>query len=231
MKFAKPFYAAVAAVALAAVAARAEGTAVSTSTMTDAQKFSHVIARQVGQNLRTQGVPVDAAAFTAALQDAVNGKPDSFTTEQTQDVMSLLNAKVAEYTKISGEKNKSDGEAFLAANRKKGGIKVTRAGIQYKVIRKGKGKHPSETDKVKVHYRGTLIDGTEFDSSYKRVQPAEFPLNGVIKGWTEGLQLMSPGAKYTLYIPGDLAYGERGRPGIPANSTLIFEVELLEILK
>jgi FKBP-type peptidyl-prolyl cis-trans isomerase len=127
--------------------------------------------------------------------------------------------------------NLAVGTAFLEENKAKEGVKVTPSGLQYKVIQEGTGNTPTADDRVKTHYRGTLIDGTEFDSSYKRNRPAEFPVKGVIKGWTEALQLMKEGGKWELYIPANLAYGERGRPNIPANSTLIFEIELLEIDK
>jgi FKBP-type peptidyl-prolyl cis-trans isomerase FklB len=135
-------------------------------------------------------------------------------------------AKQAEVAK----KNKAEGEAFLAENKKKEGVKTTASGLQYKVIKPGKGKKPKSSDTVTVNYRGTLIDGTEFDSSYKRGQPATFQVSGVIPGWTEGLQLMEEGAKWQLFIPSNLAYGERGAGGvIGPNATLIFEVELLSI--
>jgi FKBP-type peptidyl-prolyl cis-trans isomerase len=127
-------------------------------------------------------------------------------------------------------KSKKEGEDFLAANKSKEGVKTTASGLQYKVLKEGKGPKPKSTDTVKVHYRGTLLDGTEFDSSYKRGEPVEFPLDQVIKGWTEGLQLMPAGSKYQFWIPANLAYGEPGNRGIPPNSTLIFEVELLEIV-
>ncbi|HPA18449.1 MAG TPA: FKBP-type peptidyl-prolyl cis-trans isomerase [Verrucomicrobiae bacterium] len=127
--------------------------------------------------------------------------------------------------------NKAAGEAYLAENKKNEGVKVTASGLQYAVIKEGTGKQPKANDTVVVHYRGTLIDGTEFDSSYKRGQPIDFPLNAVIRGWTEGVQLMKEGAKYRFVIPSDLAYGARGTPGGPIgpNSTLIFEVELLKV--
>jgi FKBP-type peptidyl-prolyl cis-trans isomerase len=123
------------------------------------------------------------------------------------------------------------GNAYLAANRTKEGVIVLPSGLQYKVITEGTGNTPVATDKVKTHYRGTLIDGTEFDSSYKRGTPAEFPVTGVIKGWVEALQLMKEGGKWELYIPANLAYGSRARPTIPANSALVFEIELIEIVK
>jgi FKBP-type peptidyl-prolyl cis-trans isomerase FklB len=128
------------------------------------------------------------------------------------------------------EKNKKEGEEYLAENKKKEGIITTQSGLQYKVLKKGTGKIPKSTDTVTVNYRGTLIDGTEFDSSYRRGQPASFKVNGVIRGWTEALQLMKEGAKWQLYIPSNLAYGERGAGrNIGPNSTLIFEVELISI--
>jgi len=132
---------------------------------------------------------------------------------------------------LMAETELEKGEAFLKDNAKKEGVKTTASGLQYKVLKEGNGKSPKATDTVQVNYRGTLIDGKEFDSSYKRNEPAEFPLNGVIPGWTEGVQLMKEGAKYQFTIPSKLAYGERGTPGgpIPGNATLIFEIELLKV--
>jgi FKBP-type peptidyl-prolyl cis-trans isomerase len=132
--------------------------------------------------------------------------------------------------KVAGAENVKKGQAFLDANKEKDGVKETASGLQYKVITEGDGAKPVATDKVKVHYSGTLIDGTEFDSSYKRNQPAEFRLDQVIKGWTEGLQLMTVGSKYELYIPSGLAYGPNAPPSIGPDQTLIFTVELLDII-
>jgi len=142
-----------------------------------------------------------------------------------------MRAKMAAKQAKEAAENLAAGTAFLEANKAKEGVKVLPSGLQYKVVKEGTGNTPTADDKVKTHYRGTLIDGTEFDSSYKRNQPAEFGVTKVIKGWTEALQLMKVGGKWELYIPANLAYGQRGRPSIPANSTLIFEIELLEIVK
>ena len=142
-----------------------------------------------------------------------------------------LQAKRAAEMQAAATKNKAEGEAFLSKNKSAPGVKTTASGLQYKVITEGKGPKPTGSDQVKVHYTGTLLDGTKFDSSYDRGQPAQFALNGVIKGWTEALQLMNVGSKYKLFVPSDLGYGENGTPGpIGPNATLIFEVELLEVV-
>jgi FKBP-type peptidyl-prolyl cis-trans isomerase FkpA len=147
-----------------------------------------------------------------------------------QELDKLTREKQAEMTKTLAEEEIKVGQAFLAEHRKKEGVKTTESGLQYSVMTKGEGVNPTIDDTVKVHYKGTLIDGTEFDSSYKRNEPAVFPLKNVIKGWTEGLQLMPVGSKYTFAIPSELAYGGRATGKIKANSTLLFEVELLEIM-
>jgi FKBP-type peptidyl-prolyl cis-trans isomerase len=215
----------------AALAAAIPAVAADKPAMTDEQKIAHVIGRQIGQNLRSQGLIVDVPAFSDAVKESLDGKPDTFTAEENQQTVQLIQKKSMDYMQAEAAKNKTAGDAFLKANAKKKGVKTAKSGLQYREDRAGKGAHPKAEDRVKVNYRGTLLDGTEFDSSYKRNQPAEFPLNGVIPGWTEGLQLMQPGAKFTFYIPANLAYGEQGRPGIPPNATLVFEVEMLEILK
>jgi FKBP-type peptidyl-prolyl cis-trans isomerase FklB len=144
--------------------------------------------------------------------------------------MMAFEKDMMEKQKAAGEKNASEGVKFLEDNKKKEGVKTTASGLQYKSLKEGSGAQPKATDTVTVNYRGTLTDGTEFDSSYKRNEPTTFPLSGVIKGWTEGLQLMKKGSKYQFFIPANLAYGERSPgAGIPPNSTLIFEVELLEV--
>jgi len=165
----------------------------------------------------------------AGVKEALAGKP-RLTPDQVKDIMAQFEKDTEQKQKGAGEKNKSEGAKFLEENKKKPGVKTTASGLQYKVEKEGTGAQPKATDMVTVNYRGTLIDGTEFDSSYKRGQPATFPVNGVIKGWTEALQLMKQGSKYQLFIPSNLAYGERAMgPDIGPNSTLIFEVELQDV--
>ncbi|PYJ26308.1 MAG: hypothetical protein DME90_12025 [Verrucomicrobia bacterium] len=167
--------------------------------------------------------------LVAGLKDAIAGKPQ-LTQDQVKDVMTQFEKDMEQKQKDAGDKNKTEGAKFLEENKKKEGVKTTASGLEYKVIKEGTGAQPKATDMVTVNYRGTLIDGTEFDSSYKRGQPATFPLNGVIKGWTEGLQLMKQGGKYQFFVPSNLAYGERAvGPDIAPNATLIFEVELLDV--
>jgi FKBP-type peptidyl-prolyl cis-trans isomerase len=193
------------------------------------KKASYVIGVNIGKGMKQQNVEVEADMVLKGLKDGLAGNAALTDQEMTDAMLGLqkdLQAKAAEL----GVKSKKEGEDFLAANKSKEGIKSTASGLQYKVIREGKGPKPKPTDVVKVHYRGTLLDGTEFDNSYKRGEPVEFPLDQVIKGWTEGLGIMSVGSKYQLFIPANLAYGEPGNRGIPPNSTLQFEVELLEIV-
>src|SRR5437660_1215564 len=192
-------------------------------------KVSYAIGMQIGFNLARQKVDINPDVLTAGMKDAIAGKPQ-LTHDQVKDVMAQFEKDMEQKQKQLGEKNKTDGAKFLEDNKKNPGVKTTASGLQYKVEKEGTGSQPKATDMVTVNYRGTLIDGTEFDSSYKRGQPATFPVNGVIKGWTEALQLMKQGSKYQLFIPSNLAYGERSvGPDIAANATLIFEVELLEV--
>jgi FKBP-type peptidyl-prolyl cis-trans isomerase FklB len=191
-------------------------------------KVSYSIGLNIGFNLSRQKVEVNPDVLAAGIRDAIAGKPQ-LTTDQVKDVMAQFEKDMEQKQKQAGEKNKTDGAKFLEDNKKKPGIKTTGSGLQYKVEKEGTGTPPKATDTVKVNYRGTLIDGTEFDSSYKRGQPATFPVNGVIKGWTEALQLMKVGSKYQLWIPSNLAYGERSvSPELGPNATLIFEVELTD---
>ena len=192
-------------------------------------KVSYSIGMNIGANLVKQKVDINPDILAAGIKDMLAGKPQ-LTPDQVKEVMAQFEKDMEAKQKQAGEKNKTEGAKFLEDNKKKPDVKNTASGLQYKVIKEGTGEKPKATDTVSVNYRGTLIDGTEFDSSYKRGQPATFPLNGVIKGWTEGLQLMKTGSKYQLFVPASLAYGERAvSPELGANATLIFEVELLEI--
>src|SRR5499426_320812 len=192
-------------------------------------KVSYSIGMQIGFNLGRQKVDINPEILNAGIKDAIAGKPQ-LTPDQVKEIMAQFEKDMEQKQKQAGEKNKTDGAKFLEDNKKKPGVKTTTSGLQYKVEKEGTGAQPKPTDMVTMNYRGTLIDGTEFDSSYKRGQPATFPVNGVIKGWTEALQLMKQGAKYQLFIPSNLAYGERAMGAdIGPNSTLIFEVELMEV--
>lgn len=202
---------------------------------TELEKVSYIIGTQIAGTFKTQDIEVNLDSLLLGLKDALEGKQLALSQSEMKVVYTRfqqqMKAKQAAKQAKEAAENLAAGTAFLEANKAKEGVKVLPSGLQYKVITEGTGNTPTADDKVKTHYRGTLIDGTEFDSSYKRNKPAEFPVKGVIKGWTEALQLMKEGGNWELYIPANLAYGERGRPGIPANSTLIFEIELLEIVK
>src|SRR5205809_4593156 len=190
-------------------------------------KVSYSIGLQIGFNLSRQKVDISPEVLASGIKDALAGKPQ-LTPDQIKEVMSTFEKDMEQKQRQAGDKNKAEGAKFLEENKKKEGVKTTASGLQYKVVKDGSGAQPKGTDTVTVNYRGTLINGTEFDSSYKRGQPATFPLNGVIKGWTEGVQLMKVGSKYQFFVPSNLAYGDRAvGPDITPNSTLIFEVELL----
>lgn len=202
----------------------------------ESSKFSYAIGLDVGRSLKTIGTKLDLAAFDAAVESVIKGEKPKLSPKEIaavkQSVFKVQRDKLLTKQKALGEKNKAAGEKFLAENARKEGVKTTASGLQYKVIKAGDGAKPKATDKVKVNYEGRLIDGTVFDSSYKRGQPVTFPLNQVIKGWTEGVQLMPVGSKYRLFIPSTLAYGARGAGSrVGPNSTLIFDVELLSIEK
>lgn len=191
-------------------------------------KASYAIGYQVGRALKSQGAEVDPATIAAAIKDTMAGNELRMTEdEMRQAIQALQSRNQGGDPKVAAE-NAAKGKEYLDANKAKPGVQVTASGLQYKVISAGSGASPKATSTVKVHYRGTLIDGTEFDSSYKRGQPAEFGVSQVIRGWTEALQLMKKGAKYKLTIPSELAYGARNSGTIPANSVLNFEVELLD---
>ncbi len=191
---------------------------------TQKDKLSYAIGLQMGGSLKKNQVDVDLNVVMQGIKDGMGASKPLMTEEQMKETFTA-------FQKEHLEKTKKEGDDFLAANKKKEGVVTLPSGLQYKVIKNGSGKMPKATDSVTVNYRGTLIDGTEFDSSIKRGQPATFPVNGVIPGWTEALQLMKEGSKWELFLPANLAYGERGTPGIPPNSVLIFEVELISVNK
>lgn len=199
-------------------------------------KVGYSIGANIGASLKRDGVEVNIETVLAGLRDSYSGAPAQLTPEQQQQVLTefrqqMMASADAKKQEQAG-KAKKEGEAYLAANKAKPGVKTTASGLQYKVITEGTGAIPKATDQVSVNYRGTLIDGTEFDSSYKRGEPATFGVDQVIPGWTEALQLMKTGAKYQLVIPAAIAYGDRGAGrDIPPGATLIFEVELLGIKK
>lgn len=197
-------------------------------------KVSYGIGMSMGRDFASQKIEVDPAILAQGIKDTLAGGPTLLTDEEAQTTLmnfqQEMMAKQEAEVQAMGEKNQTAGAAFLAENGKKEGVVTLPSGLQYKILTEGTGKSPAKEDTVTVNYRGTLIDGTEFDSSYKRGEPATFPVGGVIPGWTEALQLMKEGAKWQLFIPADLAYGERGAgPVIEPNSALVFEVELVSI--
>src|SRR5437764_5570577 len=192
-------------------------------------KVSYSLGLNIGFNLGRQNVPINPNALGAGIKDAIAGKPQ-LTPDQIKETMTAFEKDMEQKQKAAAVKNASEGAKFLEENKKKEGVKTTASGLQYKVVKEGTGAQPKANDTVTVNYRGILINGTEFDSSYKRGEPATFPVNGVIKGWTEALQLMKAGSKYQLFIPPALAYGPQSpSPQIPPNALLIFEVELLNV--
>jgi FKBP-type peptidyl-prolyl cis-trans isomerase FklB len=201
---------------------------------TTKEKQGYSIGVDMGNRLKSNALDIDSDSLAQGLKDALSGGKLLLTEQEMKETLAGLQKelmeKQAERTKQIAEKNKKEGEAFLAENRKKEGVKTLPSGLQYKVIKEGTGKTPKAEDTVVTNYRGTLTDGTEFDSSYKRGQPATFPVKGVIPGWTEALQLMKEGSKWELFIPSSLAYGERGAGNaIGPNATLIFEIELISV--
>ena len=193
-------------------------------------RISYSLGYQIGGDFKRQGTDMNAEAVVKGIEDAISGAEPLMSTDEMRKTLVELKRKILEQQqakkKEEAEKRRAEGKAFLEANAKQEGVVSLPSGLQYKIIEEGSGASPAATDKVTVNYRGTLIDGKEFDSSYKRNKPATFKLNGVIKGWTEGLQLIKEGGKMELYIPPELAYGERGAL---ANQALIFEVELLSV--
>lgn len=201
-----------------------------------ADPASYVIGTNIAQNMKSQGVEVNLDSLLSGMKDVLEGKGSKISQAEAQEIMTKfqadMQAKQAAKAEASSKTNADEGKAYLEKNGKAEGVKTTASGLQYSVIKDGTGAKPKATDKVKVHYHGTLLNGTVFDSSVERGEPVTFPLDGVIKGWTEGVQLMPVGSKFKFVIPSELAYGARGTGSdIGPNSTLIFEVELLEIVK
>lgn len=196
-------------------------------------KESYSLGYQFGQSMKAQGVDIDLEVYVSGIRDAVTGAKPQLSQDEIRATVVELQKKLAaarqKQIKQAADKNLAEGKAFLEENKKKDGVVTLPSGLQYKVLTEGSGKLPKATDTVTVNYRGALVDGTEFDSSYKRGQPTTFQVGKVIRGWTEALQLMKEGAKWQLVIPPQLGYGERSAGPVPPNSTLIFEVELLAV--
>jgi FKBP-type peptidyl-prolyl cis-trans isomerase FklB len=225
----------------ATAGAAKSSTAAPATLKTPKDKVSYAIGADLANKLKNAQIEVDPALLSRGLKDGLTGGKPAMTDDEVRATLTDLskqmqakqqaaNQKQAETNKVLGEKNRKDGDAFLADNKAKEGVVALPSGLQYKILKAGDGPKPTAADTVSCNYRGTLLDGKEFDSSYKRGQPASFPVSGVIKGWTEALQLMPVGSKWQLFIPADLAYGDRqAGPDITPGSTLIFEVELLSI--
>jgi FKBP-type peptidyl-prolyl cis-trans isomerase FklB len=220
--------------AASAPAAAAEAPAAADAFQNDAQRMGYALGANVGRTFREQKFPVDVDAVINGLRDAFTSgtmkMDDAKIAETLQQLQQTLQASAQAEQEASATRNVEEAKAFFAKNGTAEGVTTTSTGLQYQILTAADGKKPGKEDTVKVHYRGTLLDGTEFDSSYKRNEPIEFPLNAVIRGWTEGLQLIKPGGKIRLFIPSNLAYGPRGAGGlIGPDETLIFDVELLEV--
>ncbi len=191
------------------------------------EKAGYAIGRDIGRMLQAQALDVDLVFLARGMRDALSGAQPALSDKECQEV---LQAVQKESQSRVAARNKTEGERYLAGNAKAAGVKVTKSGLQYKVLKEGTGPVPKASDVVSTHYHGTFVNGNVFDSSVERGEPAEFPVANVIAGWTEALQMMKVGSKWQLVVPPELAYGERGTPGIPPNATLIFEVELLAIV-
>ena len=220
-------------VGILCLAVLTSGIAMAAELETEAQKLGYIIGMDIGASLKQQGADLDLDALFDAVRATYNGEPLAMTPEEAATIRESFIAKRRAEAEMerqsSASGNAAEGDKFMLENRSKEGVVMTDSGLQYKVIQMGEGAKPAATDTVTVHYRGTLLDGQEFDSSYSRNQPMTFQLNQVIPGWTEGVQLMPVGSKFMFYIPPNLAYGPNGGGPIGPNSTLIFEVELLGI--
>ena len=195
------------------------------------EQVSYTLGMNFGKNLRQNDIVIDMAGLMAGIADALKGGEPKYTEEQLAPAMQRFQQEMRQKATARMQATAAKGTAFLAENKAKPGVQVTPSGLQYRVIQKGEGAVPKAQDVVRCHYRGTFLDGTEFDSSYRGGEPAEFAVTEVIPGWTEALQLMHVGDKWQLFIPSDLAYGERGRDGIGPHETLLFELELLDVVK
>lgn len=196
---------------------------------TDQEKASYAVGLQIGKSLKSQNADIAIPSLVAGLNDGYGGKEAKLKPEELQAAMQKMQEGMIKKAGEVAEKNLKEGDDFLAKHKTAPGVKTTDSGLQYEVVKEGTGKQPGDKDIVKVHYTGTLINGEKFDSSRDRNEPAEFPVGGVIPGWTEALKLMKVGGQYKLAIPAKLAYRDQARPGIPANSVLIFDVELLDV--
>lgn len=212
--------------------AQAKSAAEPVSLDNEKARLGYTIGAQIGGGLAQQGMvnEIDIDALLMAIRDVATGAEAKITPEEMVKVQQSFQLKKQQEFASLGAQNLTLGEAFLEKNKSEDGVTVTETGLQFEVEREGKGKQPSDTNKVKIHYSGTLIDGTTFDSSYERNEPTEFPVAGVIPGFTEGLKLMKEGGKYRIVIPAALAYGEQGPASIGPNQVLIFDVELLEVI-
>lgn len=196
----------------------------------DMSRASYAIGQQIGSNLKNQNLELDKDSLAISIKDVLENKPSRLKPEEIQQALTKLQETINTRQAVSATENAQKGKAFLDTNKAAAGVVTTASGLQMQIVEEGKGKMPTEKDTVKAHYKGALIDGKVFDSSYDRGQPAEFPVNQVIKGWTEALTSMKVGTKAKLFIPPELGYGPNDRPGIPANSVLVFDVELLDIV-
>ncbi len=194
------------------------------------EKISYIIGRDMANNLAKQGISITVDPFIKGLKEVQEGTPSSLSQEEVQQAMMALQQEMAQKQNAAGADNLKAGEAFLAENKTREGVTTLPSGLQYQILDEGTGKTPTLKDSVTTHYHGTLLDGTVFDSSYERNEPATFPVSGVIAGWTEALQLMKEGAKWRLFVPSNLAYGAQGAGGaIGPNTTLVFDVELIAV--
>ena len=201
------------------------------SLASDKAKLSYAIGQNIAQNIKAQNIDLDPKVVGYAVASGLKGDKPEVSQEEQQKAIQNLQQQAQAKAQAEAEKNKGATSEFLTKNKDKQGVKTTSTGLQYEVLKAGTGKKPTLKDKVTVHYTGTLISGQKFDSSHDRGQPAEFPVNGIIKGWQEALQLMPEGSVYRLYIPPDLGYGAQAQPGIPPFSALVFDVELIKVQK